>query len=104
MKNRKGLFNFTREFDEQGQPQLQVIYKLYETEVLRIDNNGFKLDSGGWLTMHTKNCMNDNLPSGYKVFQKRGEWFLTTPDEVLDFEDNMIVITNPENVLTYTKK
>tara|TARA_R110002049_G_scaffold105261_1_gene252090 strand:+ start:696 stop:812 length:117 start_codon:yes stop_codon:yes gene_type:complete len=36
--------------------------------------------------------MNDNLPEGYRVYQKNFEWFVDTPNEKgITFEDEMVL-------------
>lgn len=85
MKNRKGLSNSLTIKD--GHKAL--VYRLYDTNIVTITINGITLNSGGWRTNHTKNCMNDNLPEGYKVKQKNFDWFLETPNETIPFTDNM---------------
>ena len=83
-KNRKGLFAM------RGQDSM-VNVVLYNTTIMKFFRDGVVLNSGGWKTNHTKNCMNDNLPEGYKVFQKNFEWFIRTPEGDLRFEDNMVI-------------
>lgn len=63
-----------------------VIFKLYDTVVLSMNSKYMLLNSGGYRTAHTKNVINDNLPKGYLVYQKKGEWYVTTPTEVLLIE------------------
>lgn len=64
--------------------------KLYETLIFKQEGNKITLNSGGWRTNHTKNCMNDVLPSGYCVYQKNYEWFIKCPGEiVLPFVDGV---------------
>tara|TARA_R100001086_G_scaffold245229_2_gene175888 strand:- start:145 stop:423 length:279 start_codon:yes stop_codon:yes gene_type:complete len=66
---------------------------LYRTKILEYNHadNTIMLNSGGYKTKHTKNCINDNLPSGYRVFQKNFTWHLDTPNGTINFNDNMIV-------------
>lgn len=82
-KNRKGLTSKVYNHI--------IIYTLYDTEILKYTNSGLiQLDSGGWRTNHTKKCMNDNLPKGYRVYQKNFEWYVDTPKKSgLVFEDGM---------------
>lgn len=88
--NRKGL-NFNH-FERKGEHGLQsTIVRLYDTHVLISDNNQIKLNSGGFKTNHTKNVINDFLPSGYKVFQKDFDWYVTTPDKTIDFKDGITI-------------
>jgi len=51
--------------------------KLHSTDVLTFRCDGsVVLNSGGWRTVTTKARMNDYLPSGWYVWQERGQWFL----------------------------
>lgn len=67
------------------------IAQLYDTIIFEEVESGFKLNSGGWKTRHTKNCINDLLPEGYSLFQKNFKWFVTTLEGVVEFSDNMII-------------
>ena len=50
--------------------------KLYDTLIVKIERNGdLTLNTGGWLTRHTKTCMNTILGDRGRVFQKAGEFF-----------------------------
>ena len=66
---------------------------LYNTMILKYmhNSNSIMLNSGGYKTNHTKNCINDNLPDSYRVFQKNHVWYVTTPKDVLKFKDNMVI-------------
>ena len=83
MKIRKGL-----SVVNQGS---SLVAQLYQTVILEIvDNDIMILNSGGWRTNHTKNCINDLLPNGYHLYQKDFEWYLTTPNSGdMPFTDNM---------------
>jgi len=73
------------------------IHKLYNTNIVKIEHTdtgyiNIVLNSGGYRTNHTKNCMNDVLNRfDIKVFQKNFKWFLSieNDDMTWDFEDNM---------------
>lgn len=81
---RKGL----NAFFEDGQTKVV----LYNTVILRLDGKHITLNSGGWLTKHTKNCMNDWLNrAGYRVFQRKGQWFVSAigADKNFEFKDGM---------------
>jgi len=80
--NRKGLSDYT---DSNG----DLCFKLYNTVILRFNEGMIELNSGGWNTNHTKNCINDLLPSGYKLFQRDFVWYVNTPQGVIDFRDGM---------------
>ena len=74
-----------------------TIHKLYNTNIVKIEHTdtgyiNIVLNSGGYRTNHTKNCMNDVLNRfDIKVFQKNFKWFLSieNDDMTWDFEDNM---------------
>lgn len=74
-----------------------TIHKLYDTNIVTIENHVTEytnviLNSGGWQTKHTKNCMNDVLDQfNLKVIQKDFSWFLVDNHNTIawDFEDNM---------------
>ena len=55
--------------------------KLYDTLIVKIERNGdLTLNTGGWLTKHTKTCMNTILGERGRVFQKAGEFFFEPPN------------------------
>lgn len=83
IKKRKGLSVRTNEFTN------EVVFRLYDTDILELDHGVIRLNTNGWKTNHTKNCMNDNLPQGYKVFQKNYTWYVDTPNGTVEFIDNM---------------
>lgn len=89
MRVRKGLIVKLLE-SKQG---LHMIARLYDTIILIRECGYVKLNSGGWRTNHTKNCMNDLLPQGYSVYRK-GTWFVRTPNGDLPFTDGMILNIN----------
>lgn len=67
----------------------KTIAQLYNTVIFQESNNIVTLNSGGFKTNHTKNCMNDLLPEGFKVFQKNYVWYIKTPAKTVEFEDNI---------------
>lgn len=84
MRKRKGLvtvfFNESRVFKAQ----------LYDTVIFQSRADSITLNSGGFKTNHTKNCINDLLPSGFRLYQKDFEWLVDTPyTKALPFIDNM---------------
>jgi len=87
MKTRKGLSSSIHDSDT----GFTRVYKLYDTNILTYERGGIRLNTGGWKSNHTKNCMNDNLPVNYRVFQKNFEWFVETPKGTLEFTDNMVI-------------
>lgn len=95
MKNRKGLSSYTTLVkNENAVTQNVTVYHLYQTNILEVYPDKLKLNSGGWYTRHIKNCINDNLPAGYRVFQSKLEWYVETPNGVIDFDNNMVIEIN----------
>ena len=87
MKNRKGL-NIVTNIDG-----MLLVAQLYDTKIFKqsIDGN-IELYTGGFKTNHTKNCINDLLPEGYKVYQEKGTWYLKEPNGgSRTFEENMTI-------------
>lgn len=71
-----------------------LVAVLYNTKIVVKSQNEIVLNSGGWLTMHTKKCINliaRDLGLGFKVSQKSGQWFVTQNEKTVPFTDNMIV-------------
>lgn len=69
-----------------------TMFKLYDTVILSTNGIFLKLNTGGYKTDHTKNCMNDNLPKGYNVYKENYEWFVNTPNQkAIEFVDEMIL-------------
>jgi len=83
MKQRKGLGIIT------NIDGFSIIAQLYDTKIFKQKGNEITLNSGGFRTTHTKNCINDLLPSNFRLYQKKGNWYLETPETTLDFSDNM---------------
>ena len=83
MKKRAGLNVITHKG--------QTIAQLYNTIIFIREGNNIKLNSGGWRTNHTKNCINDLLPARLHLYQKDFEWYLYDKinDHTINFEDNM---------------
>lgn len=54
--------------------------KLYKTNIVIVNQNlgDIQLNSGGWMTKHTKKCMNLMLNEyGYNVSQRDFKWYIT---------------------------
>lgn len=83
MKKRSGLNLLINELG------FNVYAKLYNTVIFTQKDNIITLNSGGYKTNHTKNCINDLLPNDFKLYQKNYDWFLSTPNGVIDFQDNI---------------
>jgi hypothetical protein len=70
---------------------------LYNTNIVKSFGRDLVLNSGGWLTNHTKKCMNIFLsPFNARVFQKKGEWFVSflneyCTEETVSFQDGMTI-------------
>ena len=88
--NRKGLnFNYYESEDMN-----HMIVRLYNTNIIIVDGEQIKLNTDGYRTNHTKNCINDFLPDGYNLYQKDFTWYVKTPNTTLDFYDNMVIEIN----------
>jgi len=69
-----------------------TIYKLYDTEIVKFNHIAglLELQSGGWLTKHTKKCMNLALTgTGYYVMQKGGQWYVGSTKGFAPYTDGM---------------
>jgi hypothetical protein len=55
--------------------------KLHNTVVVKFHRDGgpIELDSGGWLTVTTKERMNGALPVKYGVYSEKGIWYVVVP-------------------------
>jgi len=82
-KQRKGLNIFNTD--------VSTNLILYKTIIIACNGEFIILNTGGWRSNHTKKCMNENLPTGFRVFQKDFRWYVETPVGVFDFEDEMIL-------------
>lgn len=69
--------------------------RLHSTYVVRFNADGTtRLDSGGWLTVTTKERMNRYLPAGYSIGAVRRVWFLYRLGErVGEFSDGLVLGT-----------
>jgi len=84
-KQRKGL---SCRYDENSG---DYVLRLYATDILKRDSYCLTLNSGGFRTNHTKKCINENLPDGFRVYQEAFKWFVETPTSIKAFYDNMIL-------------
>ena len=68
---------------------------LYQTRIVSVFGNSLILRSGGWLTPHTKKCINLILSqneTGMNVAQVKGKWIVSKRDgKTVPFEDGMVV-------------
>ena len=86
-----------------------TIHKLYNTNIVKIEHTdtgyiNIVLNSGGYQTNHTKNCMNDVLNRfDIKVFQKNFEWVFSIDNGAMtwDFEDGMNLGINNDVVVRW---
>tara|TARA_R100001510_G_C7550724_1_gene134648 strand:+ start:54 stop:320 length:267 start_codon:yes stop_codon:yes gene_type:complete len=86
MRQRKGLSVWNVEGKE--------YHKLYNTIIVERDGDKVTLNTGGWKTNHTKNCMNDFLKLfGFGVFQKDFVWYVRGPSDTVRFDDDKITLT-----------
>ena len=76
--------------------QDNTIVTLYDTNIVSVfDNDKIKLDTGGWFTRHTKNCMNLVLSEyGFSVRQEKGNWFVLSGNDKYEYKDGMILTVN----------
>lgn len=85
------LTNNTHRVTIDGQPGV----KYHSTVIILRVSNGYRLSSGGWQTLTTKQRLNALLPGGYSIYQKNFAWFVTlTYGEVVPFEDGMVIAGN----------
>ena len=73
-------------------------HRLYDTVIVDFNNDSegrtVTLNTGGWKTNHTKNCMNDFLKRfGFKVYQKDFVWYVRGPSDTVRFDDDKITLT-----------
>ena len=86
-----------------------TIHQLYNTDIVKIEHEAWGytniiLNSGGYRTNHTKNCMSDVLDKfGIRVFQKNFKWFLSIDNGNVtwDFEDKMNISINNDVVVKW---
>ena len=78
-------------------------YKLYDTVIVDFNHDSegrtVTLNTGGWKTNHTKNCMNDFLRRfGFGVFQKDFKWYVRGKELPFEFETDMVYfVAHPNN-------
>ncbi len=88
--NLKELF-FEAKNKEKGQPIANNTYVVktnrgygvlyHQTVIIDVSkNNKAILDNGGWFSVTTKQRLNEYLPAGYNLTQKKGAWFIETPN------------------------
>lgn len=86
MRQRKGL-NVWNVGDKE-------YHKLYDTVIVERDGDKVTLNTGGWKTNHTKNCMNDFLKSfGFGVYQKDFVWYVRGREVSFSFDVDKVTFT-----------
>lgn len=67
--------------------------RYHKTDVVSFNDDTITLRSGGWRTVTTKTRMNQaahQFELGYSVWQRKGEWYVATPDgRTLEFYNGM---------------
>ena len=75
--------------------QSRLIVTFHNTAVVQVVNNRYViLNSGGWDTPTTKRRMNqasDVYKLNYLVYQRGWVWYVQTPKQVSEFQDNIII-------------
>lgn len=68
-------------------------YKLHNTVVVTFTSDTrMILDNGGYHSVTSKKAINEALPSGFCLYQKKYEWYLKCPNgDVLEYENGMVV-------------
>lgn len=94
------LGNNTWVFERHEGGETCVVIILHSTPIVTYhEDESVTLNSGGHHTVTTKARMNEVLPSWVSVYQKRYDWFVTTPNGDIPFYDGMRIgkpLTNPE--------
>jgi len=76
-------------------PDDTVFVRFHSTNIMRFWPDGkVRLDSGGWQTLTTRGRMNEFLPSGWRICQDRGVWYLRCPFgrvQEWGFQDGLII-------------
>jgi hypothetical protein len=76
--------------DEDG----YVTVRLYDTDIVRFNDDEIILNSGRWHTITTKQRMNDassTFDLEYSVWNKKGNWMVSTPAGEVPYEDGMVI-------------
>lgn len=66
--------------------------RYHVTDVVLFNEHRIVLNSGGYRTNTTKTRMNqasNQFGLGYRVYQKRGEWFISYKGETLEYRDDI---------------
>ena len=69
-----------------------TIARLYNTNIVEIDHNNstITLNSGGWLTKHTKKCINIVLDKfDLSIYQEKFQWYVVGAGTRIEFIDGI---------------
>lgn len=68
-------------------------YVFYHSTAIIVESpdGEYRLSSGGWKTKSTKERINRNLPSGYKLVQEDYDWFIQTQESMINFRSGMVI-------------
>lgn len=66
-----------------------IFYVRYHaTNILAfLPDGSVKVNNGGWYTVTTKQRLNEYLPYGYRISQRKGQWFISSPSDEFEFEN-----------------
>ena len=70
----------------------QTAVQYHYTNVVTFDDNAITLDNGGWNTATTKRRMNqisDHYSLGFKVYQKKYDWFVDYKGKTILYQKNI---------------
>jgi len=75
-------------------PNVSFVF-LHDNKIAQIGDTFIELFDAGWQTVTTKSRLNAILQvhgcDGDRVFQKNHQWFVSTSDGIVEFEDGMIL-------------
>jgi hypothetical protein len=63
--------------------------RLHQTDIIIFDADGFRVHSGGYKTITTKDRLNKYLPAGWHVYSVQGTWYLRHGEDEAVFHDGM---------------
>lgn len=79
---------------------LETKIRFHQTDVVSFDDNQIKLDTGGWFTKTTKTRMNQashQFNLGFRVYQRKGFWYVFYHGKVYSFSNSQTLILNRSN-------
>lgn len=91
---RRQLPTYKTKVNENEKGQIEIIY--HQTAVVTYNFEQIILNTGGWWTRSTKTRMNqasEALGLGFRVFQKKGDWFVDYKGNIQPFDNDSITIT-----------